>query len=69
MAPDVGLLRDLVTAFGPSGFEQPAQEVLRRRVAPVAAPETYVLGNVDATLRAAPPRSWSPPMPTRSACR
>ena len=50
MAPDVGLLRDLVTAFGPSGFEQPAQEVLRRRVAPVAAPETDVLGNVVATV-------------------
>src|ERR1700690_3077698 len=50
MKPDVGFLRDLVTAFGPSGFEQPAQEVLRRRVARVAAPETDVLGNVVATV-------------------
>ena len=38
MTPDVGFLRDLVTAFGPSGFEQPVQEVVRRRVARVAAP-------------------------------
>jgi putative aminopeptidase FrvX len=50
MTPDVGFLRDLVTAFGPSGFEQPVQEVVRRRVARVAAPETDVLGNVVATV-------------------
>jgi len=48
--PDVAFLRDLVTAAGPSGFEQPAQEVVRRRVAGVAAPETDVLGNVVATV-------------------
>ena len=50
MTADVGFLRDLVTAFGPSGFEQPVQEVVRRRVARVAAPETDVLGNVVATV-------------------
>jgi endoglucanase len=48
--PDVAFLRDLVMAAGPSGFEQPAQEVVRRRVAAVADPETDVLGNVVATV-------------------
>ena len=50
MTADVEFLRDLVTAPGPSGFEQPVQEVVRRRVAPVAAPETDVVGNVTATV-------------------
>jgi endoglucanase len=50
MTADIGFLRDLVTAPGPSGFEQPVQEVVRRRLAPVAAPETDVLGNVVATV-------------------
>jgi len=50
--PDVAFLRDLVMAAGPSGFEQPAQEVVRRRLAGVAAPETDVLGNVVATVNA-----------------
>ena len=57
MTPDVGLLRDLVTAFGPSGFEQPVQEVVRRRLAAVAAPETDVLGNVVATVNPAARRT------------
>ncbi len=48
--PDVAFLRDLVMAAGPSGFEQPAQEVVRRRVAGVTEPETDVLGNVVATV-------------------
>ena len=50
MTADVGFLRELVTTPGPSGFEEPVQEVVRRRFAAVAAPETDVLGNVTATV-------------------
>src|SRR5271169_6535834 len=50
MTADVGFLRDLVLAPGPSGFEQPAQQVVRERVAPRADAETDVLGNVTATI-------------------
>ncbi len=50
MTADVEFLRDLVLAPGPSGFEQPVQEVVRRRVAGIAEPVTDVLGNVTATL-------------------
>ena len=50
MTADIGFLRELVTAPGPSGFEQPVQEVVRRRFAAVATPETDVLGNVTATV-------------------
>jgi len=50
MTADVGFLRELVTAPGPSGFEEPVQELVRRRFAAVAAPETDVLGNVVATV-------------------
>jgi endoglucanase len=50
MTADIGFLRELVTAPGPSGFEQPVQEVVRRRIAAVATPETDVLGNVTATV-------------------
>ncbi len=50
MTADSGFLRDLVTASGPSGFEQPVQEVVRGRVAAVAAPDTDLLGNVTATV-------------------
>jgi tetrahedral aminopeptidase len=52
MTADVGFLRELVTTPGPSGFEEPVQEVVRRRFATVAAPETDVLGNVTATVNA-----------------
>ncbi|HUK78847.1 MAG TPA: M20/M25/M40 family metallo-hydrolase [Thermoleophilia bacterium] len=50
MTADVGFLRELVTTPGPSGFEEPVQEVVRRRFAATAAPETDVLGNVVATV-------------------
>jgi len=53
MTADIALLRDLVAASGPSGFEQPVQEVVRRRVATFAAPDTDLLGNVTATFNAA----------------
>jgi len=52
MTVDVGFLRELVTTPGPSGFEEPVQEVVRRRLATVADPETDVLGNVTATVNA-----------------
>jgi putative aminopeptidase FrvX len=50
MRADVGFLSDLVLAPGPSGFEQPVQQVVRERVASRADPETDVLGNVTATI-------------------
>ena len=50
MTADVAFLRDLVLAPGPSGFEQPVQQVVRERVASRADPETDVLGNVTATI-------------------
>jgi putative aminopeptidase FrvX len=46
MATDVDFLRDLCAAPAPTGFEAPAQEVLRRRLAAVAAPQGDPLGNV-----------------------
>ena len=71
MTADIGFLRDLVVAPGPSGFEQPVQEVVRRRVArPSPRPRptcsaTSPLRSIRAPRRTS---SW-PPMPTRSACR
>jgi len=48
MTADVEFLRTLCLAPGPSGFEEPVQEVVRRRVAALAAPRTDVVGNVTA---------------------
>ena len=69
MTADVGFLRELVTTPGPSGFEEPVQEVVRRRFAAVAAPETDVLGNVVATVnrRVAARRDRRARRPARSA--
>ena len=50
MTAEFDLLRDLVLAPGPSGFEEPVQEVVRARVGAVAPPATDVLGNVTATV-------------------
>jgi endoglucanase len=50
MAADLQFLRELCLAPGPSGYEQPAQEVVRRRSAAVAEPDTDVLGNVSADV-------------------
>jgi endoglucanase len=50
MTAELEFLRDLVLAPGPSGFEEPVQEIVRRRVAAIAAPATDVLGNVTATV-------------------
>ena len=36
MTADLEFLRELVMAPGPSGFEQPVQEVVRARLAPLA---------------------------------
>jgi endoglucanase len=50
MPVDLEFLRDLLSAPGPSGFEEPAQEVVRRYAAAVASPETDVVGNVVAEV-------------------
>ena len=46
MATDLDLLRDLCAAPAPTGFEAPAQEVVRRRLAGMADPQGDPLGNV-----------------------
>jgi putative aminopeptidase FrvX len=43
---DVGLLKSLCLAPGPTGFEAPAQEVVRRRLAPLGDVQADPLGNV-----------------------
>jgi endoglucanase len=43
---DVDLLRELCLAPGPSGFEAPAQEVVRRRLQPLVAPGADALGDL-----------------------
>jgi len=50
MGVDIGFLRELVLAPGPSGFEEPVQELVRARLAPLAAPATDLLGNVTASV-------------------
>ena len=46
MPVDVELLRDLCLAPGPSGFEAPAQDVVRRRLAALGVPAGDPLGNL-----------------------
>ena len=46
MPTDLDLLRDLCAAAAPSGFEAAAQEVVRRRLAAIGAPQGDPLGNV-----------------------
>ncbi len=46
MATDLDLLRELCAAPAPTGFEAPAQEVVRRRLAPLCEPQGDPLGNV-----------------------
>ena len=46
MATDLELLRDLCAAAAPTGFEAPAQEIVRRRLAPIAAARGDALGNL-----------------------
>jgi len=46
MATDLDFLRDLCAAPAPTGFEAPAQEIVRRRLAGIAAPQGDPLGNV-----------------------
>jgi putative aminopeptidase FrvX len=43
---DIGLLRDLCLAPGPSGFEGPAQRVVRQRLAPLGAVSQDPLGDL-----------------------
>jgi putative aminopeptidase FrvX len=46
MATDLDFLRDLCAAPAPSGFEAPAQEIVRRRLSAISAPGGDPLGNV-----------------------
>ena len=46
MSADAELLKSLCLAPGPTGFEAPAQEVLRRRLAPLGEVHGDPLGNV-----------------------
>ncbi len=49
---DLAFLQELVESPSPSGFEQPAAEVFRKRMARVAdSVETNVMGSVHATLK------------------
>ena len=50
MPTDLDLLRDLCAAPAPTGFEAPAQELVRRRLAPLATPGGDPLGNVWGTV-------------------
>ena len=46
MATDLDLLRELCGAPAPTGFEGPAQAIVRRRLSAIAAPQGDPLGNV-----------------------
>ena len=46
MATDLDFLRDLCAAPAPTGFEAPAQEIVRRRLAGIASPQGDPLGNI-----------------------
>jgi len=46
MTTDLDFLRELCAAPAPTGFEAPAQEVLRRRLSALGAPQGDPLGNV-----------------------
>jgi len=46
MSVDVEFLQELTRAPGPTGFEGPVRDVVRRRLAAVATPESDPLGNV-----------------------
>ena len=46
MSADAELLRSLCLAPGPTGFEAPAQEVVRRRLAPLGDVQADPLGNI-----------------------
>lgn len=52
ISTDIGFLRELCGAPAPTGFEAPAQEVLRRRLAGTAAPQSDPLGNLWADVPA-----------------
>jgi putative aminopeptidase FrvX len=51
MPTDLDFLRELCAAPAPTGFEAPAQEVVRRRLSPIAAVDGDPLGNVWADVQ------------------
>jgi endoglucanase len=53
MAADTELLHELSTAPGPSGHEEPVQEVVRERLKGVAEIQTDVLGDLTAVVNGA----------------
>ena len=68
MTEHIDLLRDLCLAPGPTGFEAPAQEVFRRRLAPLGEASGDPLGNVWLSVGPERARWWpSSRTPTRSA--
>ena len=50
MTTDLDFLRELCAAPAPTGFEAPAQEVVRRRLLGISAPQGDPLGNVWADI-------------------
>ncbi len=50
MAGDIGLLRELCLTPGPSGFEGPVQEVVRRRLSPLGEASRDPLGDLWLTV-------------------
>ena len=46
MAVDVDFLRDLSTAPGVSGYEEPVQRIVRDRLSRIASPEVDAFGDV-----------------------
>ena len=50
MAADIEFLKALCEAPGPSGFEEPAQDVVRRRAEGFSTPHIDVLGNLTADV-------------------
>ena len=50
MATDLDLLRELCAAPAPTGFEAPVQDLVRRRLSALSAPQGDPLGNVWGTV-------------------
>ena len=63
MTTDLDFLRELCAAPAPTGFEAPAQEVFRRRLSALGAPQGDPLGNVWADAgQGGAPALFGPPL-------